>query len=130
LNNYSGKRKCANDLKFCAKISGLSLHQMVHLSGKKFLSHHVKKPQWSPFNKHLVIFVKETGLKYVTLTIPHFIPYKIILNSKMNERILYVSILSVLETLINPFLKSTGGNSTVKKLSISQLSVLFNPVYQ
>jgi hypothetical protein len=34
LNNYSGKTKCANDLKFCTKISSLNLHQMEHLSGK------------------------------------------------------------------------------------------------
>jgi hypothetical protein len=37
-NNYSGKTKCANDLKFCTKISGLNLHQMVHLSEKSIFS--------------------------------------------------------------------------------------------
>jgi hypothetical protein len=57
LNNYSGKTKCANDLKFCTKISGLylDLHQMVHLSGKNIFSPIMsKQPQWSPFNKTLV----------------------------------------------------------------------------
>jgi hypothetical protein len=38
LYNYSRKTKCANDLKFCTKISGLNLHQMVHLYGKSIFS--------------------------------------------------------------------------------------------
>jgi hypothetical protein len=38
LNNYSGKTKCANDLKFCTKISGLNCHQIVRLSGKNIFS--------------------------------------------------------------------------------------------
>jgi hypothetical protein len=39
--------KCANDLKFCTKISGLNLHQMVHLSRKNIVSPIMskKKPQ-------------------------------------------------------------------------------------
>jgi hypothetical protein len=37
-NNYSGKTKCANDLKFCTKISCLNLHQMVYLSGKNIFT--------------------------------------------------------------------------------------------
>jgi hypothetical protein len=32
------EKKCANDLKFCTKISGLTLHQIVYLSGKNIFS--------------------------------------------------------------------------------------------
>jgi hypothetical protein len=43
LNNYTGKMKCVNYPKLSTKISGLNLHQMVHLSGKNIFSPIVSK---------------------------------------------------------------------------------------
>jgi hypothetical protein len=43
LNNNFGKTKSANDLKICTKISGLTLHQMVHLSGNYTFSPIISK---------------------------------------------------------------------------------------
>jgi hypothetical protein len=61
LNDYSGKTKCGNDLKFLTKISGLNQHQTVHLSGKNSFSPIMwlsKKPQWSPFKVKMCNLVK------------------------------------------------------------------------
>jgi hypothetical protein len=44
---YSRKKKLLKDLKFCAQVTVLDLHQMEY-------SCHVKQSQWSPFNAKIV----------------------------------------------------------------------------
>jgi hypothetical protein len=88
LNIYSGKKKCANDLKFCTKISGLKPTSNGTFIWKKYFQCcHVKKPQWSgqgQFNLLDDLVQKVVLSKYEDNP---FLNYKVVNYSKKSVKI-------------------------------------------